>query len=183
MRRARGGALVAMAMMIAMAGPLPAGNAPQTGASKTGQANAGKAPAKARAAKKTELAKRRDEFTTMLITQEKNTWVEGKKQNADFFREAMTEQFVAVESDGKRYSKEEVLRLIPTAGMTSYEVTDFQMIRAGRDAAVITYRATFIGPVEGKERTTRVLATTVWVRRGEKWKMAFHQKTLAPGKP
>jgi hypothetical protein len=177
---ARWGALL---VAIAMTGTMPARSAPQTGVSRQRQAQISKAPAKARAAKKAELAKRRDEFTAMLIAQEKNAWEEEKKQNADFFREEMTEQFVAAEPDGKRYSKEEVLRLIPTARITSYELTDFHVIRAGRDAAVITYRATIIGPVEAKETTTRVLATTVWARRGEIWKMTFHQKSLAPGKP
>ena len=187
MKGAKRVVLMAMAAVIAMAGAVLAQSVPQTGASKTGQARAGKAAgkasSKARATKKAEMAKRRDEFAAMLIAQEKNAWEEEKKQNADYFRETMTEQFVAAEPDGKRYTKEEVLRLIPTARMTSYELTDFQVIRAGRDAAVLTYRAKMQVPVEGKETTSNVLATTVWVRRGTVWKMTFHQKTVAPEKP
>jgi hypothetical protein len=155
---------MAMAVVIALTGTMPVQSAPQTGAAGQRRAQTGKAPAKT-PTKRSELAHRKREFEEKLIAQEKNAWEEEKKQNADFFREEMTEQ------------------LIPTARMTSYELTDFHVIRAGRDAAVITYRATFIGPVEGKETTTKVLATTVWVRRGEIWKMAFHQKTLAPEKP
>ena len=140
-----------------------------------------KAPARrASAARQAELAQRAEEFEEMLIVLEKRAWEEEKNQNADFFRTVMTGQFVAAEPDGKRYTKEEVLRLIPTARMTSYDLSDFHLIRGGRDAAVLTYRATFTGPVEGKETTTKMLATTVWVRRGTEWKMTFHQKTLAP---
>jgi hypothetical protein len=160
--------------------------APQKGAaraSKTTRAQTAKAPSKTQAAKKAELARRRDEFAAMRIAQEKQAWEEEKNQNADFFRETMTEQFVAAEPDGKRYTKEEVLRLIPTVRMTSFELADFQVMRAGRDAAVITYRATIMSLAEGKVTTTNVLATTVWVRRGTEWKMTFHQKTVAPEKP
>ena len=140
-----------------------------------------KAPARKKtAARKAELAQRKKEFEEMLITQEQQAWAEEKNQNADFFREAMTEQFVAAEPDGKRYTKAEVLRLIPTVKVISFELTDFQVIRAGRDAAVLTYRASVRSPVEDKETITNMLATTVWVRRGTAWKMAFHQKTLAP---
>jgi hypothetical protein len=199
MRGARRGALAVagvLTMMAAMAGAAPAESSAQEKAAATKSPSkkteatrtpakkaAAKAPAKSQAAKKAEMAKRRDEFAAMLIAQEKKAWEEEKNQNADFFRETMTEQFVAAEPDGKRYTKADVLPLIPTVRMTSYELTDFQVIRAGRDAAVLTYRATFVGPVEGKETTTNVLATTVWVRRGTAWKMTFHQKTLAPEKP
>lgn len=196
MRRVRRGALVAAAVlsaMAAMAGAAPAESPAQEKAAKKtpagtvtkreAQAKPQKAPSKTRAAKKAEITKRRDEFAAMLIAQEKKAWEEENNQNADFFRETMTDQFVAAEPDGKRYTKEEVLRLIPTVRITSLELTDFQVIRAGRDAAVITYRATVRGPVDGKETTTNVLATTVWVRRGAAWKMTFHQKTAAPEKP
>ena len=151
------------------------------GATAQSDAPQSKAPAgKTAAARRAELVRRAEEFEEMLVVLEKRAWEEEKNQNADYFRTAMTEQFVAAEPDGKRYTKEEVLRLIPTARMTSYDLSDFHLIRGGRDAAVLTYRAAFTSPVEGKETTTRTLATTVWVRRGTVWKMTFHQKTLAP---
>jgi hypothetical protein len=185
MRRVKQGSLAAaltiMAAILAMAGMLAAQSAPRTSASKTGQTKAKKAPAKSPATKKTELARRKKEFEEMLVAQEKQAWEEEKKQNADFFREAMTDQFVAAEPDGKRYTKEEVLRLIPTVRMASYELADFQVIRAGRDAAVLTYRVTVRETSEGNAAS--MLATTVWARRGTAWKMTFHQKTLAPEKP
>ncbi|MCL5287259.1 MAG: nuclear transport factor 2 family protein [Acidobacteria bacterium] len=164
-------------------GQSPQRNTAQAAASKTNRAQTTKAPAKSTAAKKAEAARRQKELAEMLIAQEKQAWEEEKNQNADFFRKVMTDQFVAAEPDGKRYTKAEVLPLIPTVRMTSFELTDFQVIRAGRDAAVLTYRATVRAPAEGKETSTSVLATTVWVRRGTVWKMTFHQKTLAPEKP
>jgi len=144
-------------------------------------AAAKKTRAQSAATRRAAAARRQKEFAEMLIAQEKQAWEEEKKQNADFFREVMTDQFVAAEPDGKRYAKEEVLRLIPTVRMTTYELADFQVIRAGRDAAVLTYRVTVRETSEGNAAS--MLATTVWVRRGTAWKMTFHQKTLAPEKP
>lgn len=171
MRGAVRSAWMTIIVILLLAGAVPA----QSGTPQT------KAPAsKAAAAKQADVARRAQEFQEMLIAQEKQAWEEEKNQNADFFRKTMTNQFVAAEPDGKRYTKEEVLRLIPTLKVISFELTDFQVIRAGRDAAVITYRANFVNLVERKETTSKMLATTVWVRRGTVWKMTFHQKTLAP---
>lgn len=177
MSRTKCVALLAVFLVISSALARAQGT-PQKGAAKTTRTQTAKAPVKTAAAKKAELARRRKEFEEMLVAQEKQAWEEEKKQNADFFREVMTDQFVAAEPDGKRYSKEEVLRLIPTVRMTSYELTDFRVIRAGRDAAVLTYRVTVRETAEGN--AARMLATTVWVRRGTAWKMTFHQKTVAP---
>ena len=161
-----------------MSGAAEAANQRRAPAGKT--ASKTKASENATTAKQAELEKRRKELEEKLVALEQQAWEEEKNQNADFFRAAMTEQFVAAEPDGKRYSKAEVLLLIPTVRVTSFELADFELLLAGRDAAVLTYRVTITGPVEGKEATTKMLATTVWVRRGTKWKMTFHQKTLAP---
>ncbi len=155
---------------------------PAKGSSKQPHSKTKKAPAQTAATKKAEQVRRKKEFEEMIVAEEKQAWEEEKKQNADYFRETMTDQFVAAEPDGKRYTKADVLPLIPTVKMSSFELTDFQLIRAGRDAAVVTYRAAVHEASEGKETTTNVLATTVWVRRGKEWKMTFHQKTLAPAK-
>ena len=174
-------ALLVMSSALARAQGTPQKGATPAPPKSSVQAAAGKKTrAQTAAARKAAAARRQKEFAEMLIAQEKQAWEEEKKRNADFFRKVMTDQFVAAEPDGKRYTKEEVLRLIPTARMTSYELADFLVIRAGRDAAVISYRASVRGPVEGKETSTNVLATTVWVRRGKEWKMTFHQKTVAP---
>ena len=126
-------------------------------------------------------AERAREFEQMLVDLEQRAWKEEKNHNAEFFRDVMADEFLAAEPDGKRYTKAEALALIPTVQLSSFALTDMKVVRLGRDAAIITYRAQITGQWEGRQATYEFLASTAWVRRGTKWKMAFHQKTVVPG--
>ena len=144
------------------------------GAAAMAQAPPAKPPARAVQAERARAVEQ------MLVDLEQRAWREEKNRNAEFFREVMVEEFLAVESDGKRYTKAEALALIPTVQVSSFALTDLKVLRLGRDAALITYRAVVTGPGEGREVTREFLASTAWVRRGTKWGMAFHQKTAVP---
>lgn len=121
-----------------------------------------------------------------LIAEEQRAWEEEKNRNADYFRRVMLDDFTAAEPDGRRYTKADVLPLIPTVQMTRFALEDFKVMELSKSVAVVTYRAAATALVSGKETETKFLATTVWALRkekgkeGEVWRMAFHQKTLAP---
>ncbi len=115
-----------------------------------------------------------------LIQQEKQAWGEERNRNAEYLQTLMAEEFVAIEPDGKRYTKAGALALIRSIAMTDYALDDFRVVRVNPDAAILTYRARMKWLDRGEENAGQVLATTVWVHRDGKWLMTFHQRTAVP---
>lgn len=65
---------------------------------------------------------------------------------------------------------------LPLHPREPWRVTDVHVIRLGTNGAVVTYRA------EGTPATgppLRLLATSVWARRGGRWATVFYQATPA----
>ncbi|MGE0666539.1 MAG: hypothetical protein AB7O49_08280 [Sphingomonadales bacterium] len=58
-------------------------------------------------------------------------------------------------------------------GWTKVDITGVISMTLGTDSALLTYRAS----AARKRESVTVLATSVYVRRGEDWKLALHQQT------
>ena len=56
----------------------------------------------------------------------------------------------------------------------SYAISDVQMTRLGRDAALLTHKLTIDGTCGGQKNPPASWAATVYVREGDQWKAAFH---------
>ena len=56
---------------------------------------------------------------------------------------------------------------------TSVDITDVISMTLDDDAALLTYKAS----AARKSQSVAVLATSVYVRRGDDWKLALHQQT------
>jgi hypothetical protein len=109
-----------------------------------------------------------------LIAKEKSKWDALKDGRWLSLREMFAEDFLSIgyEPDGsvkmttKAQSFSPENRLPPGIEFT---VSDFKVVSAGKDSAVVTYIAT--GPI-------KVHATSVWAKLGKDWKTIFYQATM-----
>jgi hypothetical protein len=100
-----------------------------------------------------------------------------RKADLAVFRELLAEQFIEIGPDGARYDKAAVLRIIASHPPQVVTASDFAVIPAGRDAAVVNYVVESTLP-DGSHR--RHTASSVWARQGSGWILVFHQGTVMP---
>ena len=101
------------------------------------------------------------------------------ERNGDMpvFEELLADNCVTIGPDGKRHSKAEVLEILRSLQKQNVAATDFTVLPAGRDAAIVNYVVNGVAP---NGLTRQHIASSVWVRRGRGWRMVFHQGTELP---
>ncbi len=167
---------LAAAAMLAACGT-PAGNAPVNKPATNANANA----AKPVAATPTKEA---------LMTLEKAAWEAWKVRDIKWTEDNMTDKGFNLGSTG-RADKAAMIKAFPTqkCEVKSYSLSDDKMQMAGPDVALLTYKGAQDATCDGKKSPANVWSASVYVREGEKWKVAFYAEApvvdpkAAPVKP
>jgi hypothetical protein len=112
-----------------------------------------------------------------LITLEKSAYEAWKSKNAKFWVTFLSDKFVGWGSFGK-LDKESAIKEYTGADceIKSYALSDEQLSLLGKDAALITYKATINGTCGGQQLPTNSRAAAIYVRDDGKWKRAFHAR-------
>ncbi len=69
------------------------------------------------------------------------------------------------------------LQLIPDLTVQDYSLDKFKVIRLNQTVGVVTYEATQHWTMNGQAVPGHVRATSVWINRGGKWLVVFHQES------
>jgi hypothetical protein len=96
-------------------------------------------------------------------------------RKSDRLAELLAEDFVEFGSSGHMFSREQVLESIKSEPEASRSVDDMQVKMLAMNIALVTYRAHY-----NQQPTAESLRSSVWVHRGGRWQMTFHQGTLCP---
>jgi hypothetical protein len=67
--------------------------------------------------------------------------------------------------------------------ITGQRMSDEKVIWIDANTAVVTYKWTGAGTVDGQKVHSPVFASTVWTKKGDKWQAIFHQETDAMPPP
>jgi hypothetical protein len=107
-----------------------------------------------------------------LLQLEKGFWLQG----ADYYRAHVDgDCLLAFTEMTGIHSNEEIAAMNPGAGAwRAAELDPKGCISLGDDAAVITYE---VSAARSAGEPYRAVVSSGYVRRGEEWKMAFHQQT------
>ena len=112
-----------------------------------------------------------------LIASEKRViWEAVLKKQMDVLRSSLADEYLDV-SDVGVFTKSETLQLIPDLTIRDYSLDKFRVIRVDKDSAIVTYEAVQHWMIKGQEAPSHVRATSVWVNRGGKWLVVFHQES------
>jgi len=112
-----------------------------------------------------------------LITLEKSAYEAWKSKNAKFWVTFLSDKFVGWGSFGK-LDKASATKEYTGAGceIKSYALSDEQLSSLGKDAALITYKATVDGTCGEQRFPTNSRAAAIYVRDDGKWERAFHAR-------
>lgn len=119
-------------------------------------------------------------FEQSLMSAEKGFLQAAKKGDVGFFKSTLTEDFSFVAFDGQLYSRQDMLDQFAGGG---FDILPYEMkiVPAGNDVAIVTYNVVLRVPAaEDQGPPPRYQHfSTVWVKKGDAWKMKFLQMTTA----
>jgi hypothetical protein len=92
--------------------------------------------------------------------------------DAAFYQKALAEDWSRGDSDGRRYTKAELLKLMADtkAFKTNSEKLSDLQVRVYGNTAVATYKDTYDIRIMGEHRTHTIIATDTFVKMGDEWK-------------
>ena len=116
-------------------------------------------------------------FAEKLIALEKALSEAQKKHDRDFYKNTLTDDFISVGTDGKIHPKDEILGDFPSTELIEYRTYNIQVVSLNDGAAVVTYDV-IIHLAHYDDETPRYQhISSIWVKRGEDWKLRFQQAT------
>jgi hypothetical protein len=120
-------------------------------------------------------------FEQTLIASTKAIPEAQKAKNVEFLKRALTDDFVAVGSEGKLHDKEETLGSAHDGELKDYYAYNLRVLPVDDEAAIVTYDCVIHMP-EGDApgmapRYQRI--SDVWVKRDDQWRLKFQQATAA----
>jgi hypothetical protein len=114
------------------------------------------------------------------MAKEKAVFAAFEKQDYKGFADMLDEQAVLVQGTGV-YNKAAILKDIEGFVPKDVVFSDWKFISLDKDAAVISYKQSFAGTVNGQPMPpSTVYGTTAWVNRNGKWLAIYHQETEVP---
>ena len=119
-------------------------------------------------------------FEQTAITNEKSLIEAKKKDDAAFFKTTLAEDFSQVGIDGRLLEGEEAASL-GDSDLVELTPYDIRVLALGDTGAVVTYDAIVREkPAEDQGPPPRYQHfSSVWIRQGDRWKLKFHQTTVA----
>ncbi len=104
-----------------------------------------------------------------------------KDKNVAFLKRTLTDDFVAVGSEGKLHDKEEILESARDGELKDYYAYNLRVVPVNEAAAIVTYDCVIQMP-EGDApgmapRYQRF--SDLWVKQDDQWRLKFQQATAA----
>lgn len=104
-----------------------------------------------------------------------------KDKNVAFLKHSLTDDFVAVGSEGKLHDKEEILGSARDGELKDYYAYNLRVVPVNETAVIVTYDCVIHMP-EGDApgmapRYQRI--SDLWVKQDDQWRLKFQQATAA----
>ena len=116
-----------------------------------------------------------------LIASEKSLIVAMKKDDGAFFKRTVSQHFSFVGVDGTLHEGQDAVGELGDSDLTELTPYEMKVVAAGENVAIVTYDAIVRrAPEEDEGPPPRYQHfSSVWVKQGDAWKLAFHQATAA----
>ena len=124
--------------------------------------------------------KRNNSVEAQIVALEKKAFGAWKNKDRKFFEEHMFAAGQYLDSDGVGGKAQYVKAIIDNnCTVSRYSLDNTKVTMLGKDVALLTYRYAHDAVCGGKPEASPLWASTVYVRRGGKWLIAFHQEIPA----
>jgi uncharacterized protein (TIGR02246 family) len=121
-----------------------------------------------------------DSVEAQIVALEKSAFEAWKNKDRKFFEEHMSEDGQYLDLNGVGGKAQYVKAIIDNdCKVTSYSLDNTKVTMLSNDVALLTYRYTHDVVCGGNPEASPLWATTMYVKRGGKWLIAFHQEIAA----
>jgi hypothetical protein len=121
------------------------------------------------------------ELREELMALEREGWEALKERDRPTMRRLLADDALLIFSDGARYYKSQLLEHMLDYRLDSYSIDpNYGMRRLDLDVAALIYRVTSRGAARfDRTETSKVLVTSLYVRRDGRWRSVLYQETPA----
>lgn len=113
-----------------------------------------------------------------LVAQEKQIIESLKKRDSASFKNLVATDALLVGSQGTIEASEATSQMFsPDYALVSATIEEPQAKMIDKDAAMLIYKTTGTESYKGKSHTETAYASTLYVKRGDKWVAMFHQES------
>ena len=121
-----------------------------------------------------------DSVEAQIVALEKSAFEAWKKKDKKFFEEHMSENGQYLDLNGVGGKAQYVKAIIDNdCTVSRYSLDNTKVTLLSKDVALLTYRYAHDVVCGGNPEASPLWATTVYVKRGGKWLIAFHQEIAA----
>jgi hypothetical protein len=116
-----------------------------------------------------------------LITNTKAVPEAQKAKDVTFLKRTLTDDFLAVGSEGRLHDKEEILGSAHDGELKDYYAYNLRVVPVNDEAAIVTYDCVIHmpeGDAPGMAPRYQHISD-LWVRQGDQWRLKFQQSTAA----
>jgi hypothetical protein len=119
-----------------------------------------------------------------LEAKEKAAWQAFKDKKADDFKKVVAADFLGVYAEGI-YDMQKELSDMQKWDMKSFTISDYNVVSAGADTMMSSYKVVIEGTFEGKDASGTFNSGSVWKMHKGAWMAIFHTnvKVEAAAKP
>ena len=114
-----------------------------------------------------------------LIEYEKALPEAQRKKDVNFYKQALTDDFMGVGTDAKTFSRADVLENLPAVELVEYRPYNIDVVQLNDGAAVVTYDVIIRMARYDEEIPRYQHISSIWVKQGDQWKLRFQQATAA----
>jgi hypothetical protein len=121
-----------------------------------------------------------DAVEKTLQSTEQSLWQAWKDHNMKAFDPYLPDNAVNIVGGGMTSNKAEIMKeMANPCDVNSFSLSNFKYMWLDKDAVIMTYDATQEGSCGGQKLPAKVIASSVWQKKGGKWVTPFHQETAA----
>ncbi len=127
------------------------------------------------------LAEDNAALESSLKNKEQAGWQAWKDKDPKAFQDMVPDDVVNIADGMVDRGKQNILKDLSSGVCTvnSFSLSDFSFQWIDSDAVMLTYTATQDATCNGKKQPGKVIASSLWVKKGGKWMSPFHQETTA----
>ncbi len=116
-----------------------------------------------------------------LEAKEQAGWQAWKDHNAKLIEGMIPENALNIADGTVTKGTQQIVNGIVNSGCTvnSFSLSDFSYMWLDKDMVLMNYTATQDATCSGKKQAGKVIATSLWQKKGGKWVSPFHQETDA----
>jgi len=120
-----------------------------------------------------------DPIADELVSREKALSEALKKHDRDAYKNALTDNFLSIGTDGKVHPKDELMSDFASTDLLEYRPYNIQVVQLNPDAAVVTYDV-IVRMAHYDDETPRYQrVSSIWVKQSGDWKLKFQQATAS----